>query len=128
MAYRDCSCLKCNSGKEREKRIECRRKCTQFVAWKLSMQAIRQKKKEDKDKYYSTTKKKFYERKLMKQKSGENMMNPCEACAEIICMGICADRVKYNDYLDGIRQQLIELCERVRNDRERKEREKERIS
>lgn len=51
-------------------------------------------------------------------------MNPCEACAEIICMGICADRVKYNDYLDGIRQQLIELCERVRNDRERKEREK----
>ena len=56
------------------------------------------------------------------------MMNPCEACAEIICMGICADRVKYNDYLDEIRQQLIELCERVRNDRERKEREKERIS
>lgn len=41
MAYRDCPCLKCNSGKEREKRIECRRKCTQFVAWKLSMQAIR---------------------------------------------------------------------------------------
>ena len=66
MAYRD-------SGKEREKRIECRRKCTQFVAWKLSMQAIRQKKKEDKDKYYSTTKKKFYERKLMKQKSGRKI-------------------------------------------------------
>lgn len=36
MAYRDCPCLKCNSGKEREKRIKCRRKCTQFVAWKLS--------------------------------------------------------------------------------------------
>lgn len=45
MAYRDCPCLKCNSGKEREKRIKCRRKCTQFVAWKLSMQAMRQKKK-----------------------------------------------------------------------------------
>lgn len=56
------------------------------------------------------------------------MVDPCKACAEITCMGICADRVKYNDYLDGIRQQLIELCERVRNDRERKEREKERIS
>lgn len=56
------------------------------------------------------------------------MIDPCKACAEINCMGICADRVKYNDYLDGIRQQLIELCERVRNDRERKEREKERIS
>ena len=51
MAYRDCPCLKCNSGKEREKRIKCRRKCTQFVAWKLSMQAMRQKKKEDKDRY-----------------------------------------------------------------------------
>ena len=49
MAYRDCPCLKCNSGKEREKRIKCRRKCTQFVAWKLSMQAMRQKKKEDKE-------------------------------------------------------------------------------
>ena len=56
------------------------------------------------------------------------MVDPCKACAEIICIGICADRVKYNEYLDGIRQQLIDLCERVRNDRERKEREKERIS
>jgi len=41
--------LKCDHGGEREKRIECRRKCTEFVAWKLSMQAVRQKKKEDKD-------------------------------------------------------------------------------
>ena len=51
----------------------------------------------------------------------KSMMNPCEACAEIICMGICADQAKYNNYLDEIRQQLIELCERVRHDRERKE-------
>lgn len=73
MAYRDCPCLKCNSGKEREKRIKCRRKCTQFVAWKLSMQVMRQKKKEDKDRYYSSTKGKFYKRNLMKQKSGRKI-------------------------------------------------------
>lgn len=68
MGYQDCPCFKCNHGGEREKRVECRRKCTEFTAWKLSMQAIRQKKKEDKDKYYSTTKGKFYKRNLMKQK------------------------------------------------------------
>lgn len=34
MGYRDCPCLKCDHGGEREKRIECRRKCTEFVAWK----------------------------------------------------------------------------------------------
>lgn len=37
------------------------------------MQAIRQKKKEDKDKYYSTTKGKFYKRNLMKQKGGRKI-------------------------------------------------------
>lgn len=68
MGYRDCPCLKCNHGGEREKRIECRRKCTEFVAWKLSMQAVRQKKKEDKNKFYSETKLKCYRRKAMKQK------------------------------------------------------------
>lgn len=56
------------------------------------------------------------------------MVDPCKACAEIICMGICADRVKYNEYLDGIRQQIMDLCEMVRNDRERKEREEKGIS
>ena len=35
------------------------------------------------------------------------MVDPCKACAEIICMGICTDRVNYNEYLDGIRQQII---------------------
>lgn len=49
---------------------ECRRKCTEFVAWKLSMQAVRQKKKEDKNKFYSETKLKCYRRKAMKQKTG----------------------------------------------------------
>lgn len=53
----------------RRKRIECRRKCTEFVAWKLSMQAVRQKKKEDKNKFYSETKLKCYRRKAMKQKN-----------------------------------------------------------
>lgn len=70
MGYRDCPCLKCDHGGEREKRIECRRKCTEFVAWKLSMQAVRQKKKEDKNKFYSETKLKCYRRKAMKQKTG----------------------------------------------------------
>lgn len=55
------------------------------------------------------------------------MIDPCKACAEIICMGICTDRVNYNEYLDGIRQQLIDLYERTRNDRERKEREEKRV-
>lgn len=41
-----------------------------FVAWKLSMQAVRQKKKEDKNKFYSETKLKCYRRKAMKQKTG----------------------------------------------------------
>ncbi len=45
MGYQDCPCFKCDHGREREKRVECRRKCTEFIAWKLSMQAIRQKKK-----------------------------------------------------------------------------------
>lgn len=44
MGYQDCPCFKCDHGREREKRVECRRKCTEFTAWKLSMQAIRQKK------------------------------------------------------------------------------------
>ena len=60
------------------------------------------------------------------------MMNPCEACAEIICMGICADRVQYKqeyqEMTDRIRQQIIDLCERVRNDKERTEREEKGIS
>ena len=35
-----------------------------------SMQAVRQKKKEDKNKFYSETKLKCYRRKAMKQKTG----------------------------------------------------------
>ena len=73
MGYKECPCFKCDSGEKRESRIECRGKCTQFVAWKLSMQAMREKKKEDKDKYYSITKKKFYDENLMKQKSGRKI-------------------------------------------------------
>ena len=36
----------------------------------ISMQAVRQKKKEDKNKFYSETKLKCYRRKAMKQKTG----------------------------------------------------------
>lgn len=68
MGQQDCPCLKCDHGGEREKRVECRRKCTEFVAWKLSMQAIREKKKEDKNKFYSETKLKYYRRKAMNKK------------------------------------------------------------
>ena len=39
------------------------------------------------------------------------MVDPCKACAEIICMGICADRVlykqEYQEMTDRIRQQII---------------------
>ena len=39
------------------------------------------------------------------------MVDPCKACAEIICMGICADRAhykqEYREMTDRIRQQLI---------------------
>lgn len=66
MGYRDCPCLKCDHGGEREKRIECRRKCTEFVAWKLSMQAVRQKKKEDKNKILFGN-----ETKMIQKKSDE---------------------------------------------------------
>lgn len=114
MGYQDCPCVNCDHKADGEKRVACRKKCTEFTAWKLSMQAIRQKKKEDKDKYYSTTKGKFYKRNLMKQ------------------MGICADRVhykqEYQEMTDRVRQQIIDLCERVRNDKERTEREEKGIS
>lgn len=50
------------------------------------------------------------------------MTNPCKACAELFCMGICADRVCYNrEYqkmADRIRQQIIKRNRRGdRNDR-----------
>lgn len=39
------------------------------------------------------------------------MIDPCKACAEITCMGICADRVQYKqeyqEMTDRIRQQII---------------------
>ena len=47
MGYQDCLCVNCDHKADGEKRVACRKKCTGFTAWKLSMQAIRQKKKED---------------------------------------------------------------------------------
>lgn len=39
------------------------------------------------------------------------MVDPCKACAEIICMGICVDRAQYKqeyqEMADRIRQQII---------------------
>lgn len=40
------------------------------------------------------------------------MKKPCKACAEIFCMGVCEDKVRYRKYLDSIRQQIIELNRR----------------
>ena len=106
MGYQDCPCFKCNHGGEREKRVECRRKCTEFTAWKLSMQAIRQKKKEDKDKYYSTTKGKFYKRNLMKQKVeeryGRSMQSLCrdKLHGHLCRSGAIQTRVPENDRTD----------------------------
>ena len=49
----------------------------------------------------------------------KDMVDPCKACAEIICMGICTDRVNYNEYLDGIRQQIINRNRRGERGQER---------
>lgn len=35
------------------------------------------------------------------------MKKPCKACAEIFCMGICADQVKY-------REEYIKVCDKIR--------------
>lgn len=39
------------------------------------------------------------------------MIDPCKACAEINCMGICVDRAQYKqeyqEMTDRIRQQII---------------------
>ena len=43
MGYQDCPCVNCDHKADGEKRVACRKKCTEFTAWKLSMQAIRQK-------------------------------------------------------------------------------------
>ena len=47
------------------------------------------------------------------------MIDPCKACAEIICMGICADRVQYKqeyqEMTDRIRQQIINRNRRDKN-------------
>ena len=46
------------------------------------------------------------------------MVDPCKACAEIICMGICADQVQYKqeyqEMTDRIRQQIIKLNNNMR--------------
>ena len=45
MGYQDCPCFKCDHGGEREKRVECRRKCTEFTAWKACRRSDRKRKK-----------------------------------------------------------------------------------
>lgn len=51
------------------------------------------------------------------------MVDPCKACAEINCMGICADRVKYKQeyqkMTDRIRRQIINHNRRGERGQER---------
>lgn len=51
------------------------------------------------------------------------MVDPCKACAEIICMGICADRAQYKqeyqEMADRIRQQIINRNRRGERGQER---------
>ncbi|RHV56786.1 hypothetical protein DXB19_13135 [Lachnospiraceae bacterium OM02-26] len=72
MAYRDCPCFKCGE-KQREERVACRKKCTEFTAWKLATQAARNKRDEENKKFHSETRKKFAKRKTMNQKSGRKV-------------------------------------------------------
>lgn len=51
------------------------------------------------------------------------MVDPCKACAELNCMGICADRVQYKqeykEMTDRIRQQIINRNRRGERGQER---------
>ena len=53
----------------------------------------------------------------------KDMVDPCKACAEIICMGICADRAQYKqeyqEMTDRIRQQIINRNRRGERGQER---------
>lgn len=52
------------------------------------------------------------------------MKNPCKACAEPICMGLCRERIKYlewyKEYCDRVRQQIKDVSRRI-HDRKRTE-------
>lgn len=52
------------------------------------------------------------------------MRNPCKACAEINCMGLCWKRIEYlewyQEYCDRIRKQIKDASRR-RHDRKRTE-------
>ena len=51
------------------------------------------------------------------------MIDPCKACAEITCMGICADQVQYKQeyqvMAERIRQQIINRYRRGERGQER---------
>lgn len=51
------------------------------------------------------------------------MIDQCKACAELNCMGICADRVhykqEYKEMTDRIRQQIINRNRRGERGQER---------
>ena len=75
MGYQDCPCFKCDHGGERAKNeLHVAKKMHWICCLEVKHAGNKTKgKKEDKDKYYSTTKGKFYKRNLMKQKGGRKI-------------------------------------------------------
>ncbi|WP_216697321.1 hypothetical protein [Anaerostipes faecalis] len=49
------------------------------------------------------------------------MKNPCKACAEPVCMGLCRERAEYlewySNYRDKVRKQIREVSRRGERDR-----------
>lgn len=51
------------------------------------------------------------------------MRNPCKACVELNCMGLCRERIEYlewySSYCDKVRQQIKDVSRRGERDGER---------
>lgn len=83
MAYKDCPCLICKDRARGTKRVACQTGC--------------EKKRERFASVLFGNKRENHKTTSVETKRWtQNMTNPCKACAELFCMGICADRVCYN--------------------------------
>lgn len=94
MGYQDCPCVNCDHKADGEKRVACRKKCTEFTAWKLSMQAIRQKRK--------VLQKKPDEAKKVEERYGRSMQSLCRTKlhGHLCRSGALQTRVPGNDRPD----------------------------
>lgn len=72
MAYKDCPCVNCDHKADGEKRVACRKKCTEFTAWKVNEQELRRKEKESHP-YYSETRQKIIRKHQLKRKGGRRI-------------------------------------------------------